>query len=115
MQHFSQGRDPNNTHHPQLQAETTAQALAKVHKKMSGPLGQPGRQRGECGLQDGSPRRQGSHQLPSGTCRSSGVVAGGRRSGQSSPGAVRTAGTLDLQKREGIFTALKSAAYSFLF
>ena len=113
---FQPYRDPNNTRHPQLPAGTTAQALAKVYKKTSGPSGQPGRQRGEHGPQAGSRRKQGGCRLPSSTHHRSRVVAAGRRSGKSSPVAVHTGGTLDPQKhKEGIFTALKSAAYSFLF
>lgn len=114
MQHFIQGKDLKNTHHPQLQAGTTVQVPAKRHEKTSGPSGQPGRQRGECGPWAGGRRSQDSHQLPSGTCRSRGVVMAGRRSGQRTPVAVHAAGTLDPCK-EGIFTVLKSAAYSFLF
>lgn len=114
MQHFIQGKDLKNTRHLQLQAGTTAQVPAKGHEKTSGPSGWLGRQRGECGPWAGGRRSQDSHRLPSGTCRSSGVVVARRRSGQRNPVAVHAAGTLDPCK-EGIFTVLKSAAYSFLF
>lgn len=70
MQHCSQGGDSNNTSHLQLQAGMTNQALAKVHKKMSGPSGWLGRQRHECGPWAGSSRRLGRHCLPSGSCHS---------------------------------------------
>lgn len=100
MQHFSCGRDPNNTHHPQLQAGTTVQALAKVHKT-SGALGQPGRKRGEDGLWADSRRKQGGHRLPSGTRHRNGVVAGGRRSGKSSPVAVYSGTHIRSTKAQG--------------
>lgn len=100
MQHFSCGRDPNNTHHPQLQAGTTVQALAKVHKT-SVALEQPGRKRGENGLWADSRRKQGGHRLPSGTQHRNGVVVGGRRSGKSGPVAVYSGGHVRPTEAQG--------------